>query len=388
MINSIELFTGAGGLAMGMGMAGCQHHALIEWDKNSCDTLRGNIKMGNNSISNCEVIQEDIRSIDYSKFNDSIQIIAGGPPCQPFSLGGKRKAHNDVRDMFPEAVRAVREIKPKAFVFENVKGLLRKSFATYFNYILLQLTYPDCPKKEFEDWAGHLSRLEKIHTSGHYMGIQYHVVPRLLNAADYGVPQLRYRVIIVGFREDLGIEWTFPDGDFSKDALLYSQIITCEYWDEHKIAAKDRLVFSDVDINRAQIFKDKYSSRQDAPKRWLTVRDAIGDLPAPTNANSKEIPNHEFRPGARSYTGHTGSIMDEPSKTIKAGAHGVPGGENTIVLSDGSIRYYTVRESARIQTFPDEYLFFGSWTESMRQIGNAVPVKLAQMVGNSVVSML
>jgi DNA (cytosine-5)-methyltransferase 1 len=94
--------------------------------------------------------------------------------------------------------------------------------------------------------------------------------------------------------------------------------------------------------------------------------------------------NHEYRPGARTYAGHSGSVLDEPSKTIKAGAHGVPGGENMIVLDDGSIRYYTVRESARIQTFPDDYLFSASWTESMRQIGNAVPVKLATVVGKSV----
>jgi len=76
--------------------------------------------------------------------------------------------------------------------------------------------------------------------------------------------------------------------------------------------------------------------------------------------------------------------LDEPSKAIKAGAHGVPGGENMLVLDDGSLRYYTVRESARIQTFPDEYLFHGSWTESMRQIGNAVPVRLATVIGESV----
>ncbi|MDR3348260.1 MAG: DNA cytosine methyltransferase, partial [Acidaminococcales bacterium] len=85
---------------------------------------------------------------------------------------------------------------------------------------------------------------------------------------------------------------------------------------------------------------------------------------------------------------HSGSVLDEPSKTIKAGAHGVPGGENMLVLDDGSLRYYTVRESARIQTFPDDYLFHGSWTESMRQIGNAVPVKLAYIIGQSVAELI
>ena len=136
---------------------------------------------------------------------------------------------------------------------------------------------------------------------------------------------------------------------------------------------------------REKQFASKYAGYKDRPKPWKTVRDAIFDLPDLRSNAAISIPNHEFRPGARSYTGHTGSILDEPSKTIKAGAHGVPGGENTVVLDDGSVRYYTVRESARIQTFPDDYLFFGSWTESMRQIGNAVPVKLAHMIGESVV---
>ena len=148
-INSIELFTGAGGLAMGMQLAGCHHRALIEWDKDSCDTLRGNISSGYPPAHDWHVIQSDVRKINYSSLDFSVQLISGGPPCQPFSLGGKHQAYNDHRDMFPEAVRAVRELKPKAFVFENVKGLLRKSFSTYFNYILLQLTYPDVIRTKF-----------------------------------------------------------------------------------------------------------------------------------------------------------------------------------------------------------------------------------------------
>ena len=104
--------------------------------------------------------------------------------------------------------------------------------------------------------------------------------------------------------------------------------------------------------------------------------------------NGTQVANHEFRGGAKSYPGPSGSVLDEPSKTIKAGAHGVPGGENMLVLDDGTQRYYTVRESARIQTFPDDYLFHGSWTESMRQIGNAVPVQLAKIIGDSVYQQL
>lgn len=88
--------------------------------------------------------------------------------------------------------------------------------------------------------------------------------------------------------------------------------------------------------------------------------------------------------GARIYKGHTGSPLDEPAKTLKAGDHGVPGGENMVAFPDGSVRYFTIRESARLQSFPDSYVFPGSWTESMRQLGNAVPVKLAHMLGQSI----
>jgi DNA (cytosine-5)-methyltransferase 1 len=117
---------------------------------------------------------------------------------------------------------------------------------------------------------------------------------------------------------------------------------------------------------------------------WLTVRDAISDLPDPERFPTNKIPNHRFNPGARSYPGHTGSPLDEPAKTLKAGDHGVPGGENMLTRPDGSLRYFTVREAARLQTFPDDYVFRGAWTEAMRQLGNAVPVRLAKVVASSV----
>jgi DNA (cytosine-5)-methyltransferase 1 len=118
---------------------------------------------------------------------------------------------------------------------------------------------------------------------------------------------------------------------------------------------------------------------------WKTVRDAIDDLPDPRKkGKTTSIANHIFQPGARSYPGHTGSPLDEPAKALKAGDHGVPGGENMLRHPNGRIRYFTVRESARLQTFPDDYLFHGSWTESMRQLGNAVPVQLGKIVAESI----
>lgn len=382
VIRSIELFCGTGGLALGLHQAGFQPAALLEWDKDSCDNIKSNIHNGYNGIDNWNVVQTDVRTVDYSDFSN-IQFITGGPPCQPFSLGGKHKAHSDSRDMFPEAVRAVRELQPQGFIFENVKGLLRKSFSSYFNYILLQLTHPDIVAKEGMDWTEHLRILEEYHTTGSRCGLEYNVVFRLLNAADYGVPQMRHRVVIVGFRNDLDVNWSFPEATHSREALLYAKHIDGSYWDEHKISLKNRPSPS-TDITRIIQNFDQSNLR----KRWQTVRDAFSGLPDPRIVNANTVFNHEFRNGARTYAGHSGSSLDEPSKTIKAGAHGVPGGENMIVLDDGSLRYYTVRESARLQTFPDNYIFHGSWTESMRQIGNAVPVKLANIIGASVANQI
>ena len=116
------------------------------------------------------------------------------------------------------------------------------------------------------------------------------------------------------------------------------------------------------------------------------LRDALRDIPDPEfhPRTSSSFLNHRFQPGARSYKGHTGSPLDEPAKTLKAGVHGVPGGENAPPRPDGSIRYFSVRESARLQNFPDDFLFHGSWTETMHQLGNAVPVELARVVGEDV----
>lgn len=383
-MDCVELFSGAGGLAMGVGLAGFDPKVVIEWDKWACETIRENQNHAYPLVSGWDVKEGDVRAFDWESISGPIDLVAGGPPCQPFSMGGKHRAHDDCRDMFPATVDIIRQLKPKAFIVENVKGLTRSAFANYYQYILLQLSYPEIGLRKKEDWYDHFQRLQKFKTSlkSKKSSLTYDVIPTLVNAADYGVPQKRERVFIVGFRSDLNVEWSFPRPTHSYDALLYDQWITGKYWERHDITKPN--------MPEKILSKIKRLHKQSAPTTlpWRTVRDAISDLPDPRSAAAKLIKDHRYQPGARIYPGHTGSPLDLPSKTLKAGDHGVPGGENMLVKEDGSVRYFTVRESARLQTFPDGYRFHGSWTETMRQLGNAVPVKLAQVVARSVAEKL
>lgn len=377
---AIELFAGAGGLGLGVTQAGFTPVQVVEWDRWCCDTLRENRRKRASWMTNWpEPIQADVRALNFSMHEGKVDLVTGGPPCQPFSLGGKHKAFDDERDMWPEAVRAVREARPKAFIFENVKGLTRAAFATYLSYITLQLRFPELVRAGDENWEGHLTRLEKHQTSRSKSDLRYRVIFRVLNAADYGVPQKRERVVFVGFRSDLDIEWSFPNGTHSLDALLWSQVRTGEYWDRHKVRKRDRVVDERLMARVDQMLLPGLAA-------WKTTRDAIADLPDPEFDRdvSASIRDHRFQPGARSYPGHTGSFLDMPAKTLKAGVHGVPGGENMLARADGSVRYFTVRESARLQTFPDDFVFHGAWSETMRQLGNAVPVTLASTVAKHV----
>lgn len=372
-MKAIELFAGAGGLALGVAKAGFTTEMIVERDRWCCDTLRENrllLSAGGGLWP--EPVEADIREINFRQCEGKVALITGGPPCQPFSLGGKHRAHADARDMWPEAVRAVREVRPRAFIFENVRGLARQSFASYLGYITLQLQHPSLRRRKDEDWTGHLSRLQKHHTGRGK--IEYRVVHQLLDTADYGVAQRRHRLVFVGFRSDVDAGWSFPTPTHSLEALLESQRPGGEYWERLRVPKAER-VYPAAD----PVLLDTL------PKLpWRTVRDALVDVPDPRSQAAKAWPNHRFQPGARSYPGHTGSPIDLPAKALKAGVHGVPGGENMLRLTDGSLRYFTVREAARLQAFPDDWLFHGSWSEAMRQLGNAVPTTLGQVVAGSV----
>lgn len=286
--------------------------------------------------------------------------------------------------MFPYATKAISTCLPKAFIFENVKGLLRKSFSKYFEYVLLRLTYPETSAEDYVDWEDHLSALEKIHTSGMYCGAKYNVIFRLVDTADYGIPQRRERVIIVGIRSDLGIQWSFPNKTHSLDALLWSQYVRSDYWESHGITKSHCDNLNRQMSTRAAKLQSIYGFFPPQEQPWRTVRDAIGDLPRPDKSGSFDS-EHTLREGARIYPGHTGSYIDLPAKALKAGVHGVPGGENMIRFRDGSVRYFTTFEAKRIQTFPDNYRITGAWTEAMRQLGNAVPVELSFLISKSLI---
>lgn len=371
-MKSLELFSGAGGLAKGLAQTGFEHVGLVEFNRDACQTLRTNFNPKN-------VFEGDIRDYDFNSLGH-VDLVAGGPPCQPFSLGGKHNASADSRDMFPYALKAITQLKPKAFVFENVKGLLRSSFAEYFEFIILRLKYPAQTESKSSDWRKDLKKLRAMEACSETPP-EYQVHYRLINAANYGIPQTRERVIIVGIRADQKAKWSFPKEEHNLEQLLWEQYITGEYWERHNISKPLEYSHSPHFMRRIEQVRHTYGLFPPSGKPWVTMRDVLGHLPEPTSNHN--IPDHGFRDGARSYPGHTGSMFDLPSKTIKAGVHGVPGGENMIRFSDDSIRYLTVHEAKIIQGFPEDYQIHGAWGEAMRQIGNAVPSGIGNLLGKS-----
>ena len=176
MLTSIEICAGAGGQALGLEMAGFHHVALVEYESNYCKTLKLNRPEWN-------VICADVKNFSGKPYRNKIDLLSGGVPCPPFSIAGKQLGRADERDLFPEALRLIEEINPRAVMLENVRGFLDTSFSDYRNSIL-----------------------EKIDQLG------YTVQIKLLNASDYGVPQLRPRVVIVGIRKDVKGNFSYPTG--------------------------------------------------------------------------------------------------------------------------------------------------------------------------------
>ena len=365
-MRSVELFSGCGGLALGTARAGFEHIKMVEWNADACATLAHNKAAGVEHVRDWSFLQGDVRGIDWGKIRGRLDLVAGGPPCQPFSIGGKHKGEGDARDMWPEAIRAVRDMRPRAFLFENVRGLVRPAFADYLAWITAHLRAPSAARGQDEARAEHLRRLGATDA-------EYDVLVLKVNAADFGAAQKRHRVVVAGVRRDLGIMLAAPEPTHSRERLLWDQWVSGDYWKRHGMKAPGS---GPAEADRNLVERLRASRNAPASAAWRTVRDALAGLGDPDGAR-----NHVFQGGAKVYPGHTGSPMDEPAKALKAGDHGVPGGENMMVRGDGSVRYFTTREAARLQGLPDDWAFPSSWTESMRQLGNAVPVELARAMG-------
>ena len=368
---------------LGTELAGFAHLVSNERDHRACETLRRN---GSANVEDPRIaigveqgrplIEGDCRAVDWTPIRGRVDLLAGGPPCQPFSIGGVHRGDLDERNLWPETMRALDEIKPRAFLFENVRGFARPAFRPYLEYVVLQLHAPHVRRRRDESWTEHAARLAKLPERQRRSG--YRVTWGLVNAADYGVPQLRHRVLFIGYRADLEIEPALPQPTHSRTALLDAQA-DGSYWEEHRLESRPPLWTRSAHGTLGEF----------TAKRWRTLRDAIGCLPEPRDGREHSgWHNHVGIPGARLYAGHTGSVLDWPAKSVKAGVHGNPGGEHIVVRDDGTYRYWTVRETARIQGFPDDHVFEGPRSEAMRQIGNAVPVPLARAAASTVAAAL
>ena len=302
-LTCVEICAGAGGQALGLAMAGFVHVALVEYEADYCDVLRRNRPEWN-------VICADVHDFDGRPYR-GVDLLAGGVPCPPFSVAGKQLGQDDDRDLFPEAIRLIREIKPKAVMLENVRGFLDPSFEAYRNRIF----------KSIQD-----------------LGYVTHI--KLLNASNFGVPQLRPRVVIIGIRKDQYGAFAYPEGrpDSAKTVgeTLYDLMA---------------------------------ENKWEGSKRWAAQAGRI----APTLVGgSKKHGGPDLGPTrARNAWAELG--IDGRGIADTAPAPGF----------DGMPRL-TSRMMARIQGFPDTWTFGSRKTVACRMIGNAFPPPVAKAVGEQI----
>ncbi len=326
----LELFAGAGGLAVGMEKAGLKCVALNEIDKHACETLRKN-------RPNWNVLEGDIKNFSFSKYHNQVDVVTGGFPCQAFSYAGKRLGFEDARGtLFYEFARVVKEVNPPICIGENVKGLL-----SHDNGKTLQ---------------GMISILDEI---------GYNIVPvEVLKAINYKVPQKRERLILVGIRKDITLKYKYPKP--------YNKIYNL----------KDALQKGELfDVNVPKSIGVKYPESKKVVLDLVPPKGYWRDLPIEIQ---KDFMGASFYLGG----GKTGMARrigwDEPCLTLTCS----PAQKQTERCHPDETRPFTVREYARIQTFPDDWQFAGPIAQQYKQIGNAVPVNLGREVGYSIINFL
>ncbi|MDB2391834.1 DNA cytosine methyltransferase [Acidimicrobiaceae bacterium] len=320
-LTAIDLFSGPGGMTIGMRAAGFSPIMGVEFKRDAVATYR--------SHTDSDHRLADIRSVDFIPFRQKADVVFGGPPCQPFSLGGLRQGSGDDRDMVPEFVRAVREIEPAAFVMENVPGLLTKKYASYFSWIMRELA-----------------------------SLGFICSYRIINASDYGAPQSRRRVFMVGMR---GMSFRFPSpthGETPLSPKVVSSLIVGP--DPFGEPPKSPVVYAPkVDLR---------------PNPYHGHVFMGGGRPIDPDAPCQTI--YAAAGGNKTHWVDTESIVPEYHAHLKRGGkprHGVVPGA----------RRLSVEESALIQTFPRDLQFSGSRSSQYTQVGDAVPPVLAQALGEA-----
>lgn len=381
-LNSVEIFAGGGGMALGMRQAGFSHEALVEWWAPAAKVLRHNAALNSDLWTEDHVLENDVRKVSHELGEiGTVNMVAGGPPCQPFSLAGAGAGHSDDRNMFPAALDIVRQLVPEYVVFENVPGLTRPSFAPYLDYVRDQLRRPTIAPKDDELWNEHHARIRASAVDD-----LYRVYQEEIDAADVGVAQSRRRIFLIAIRADVAGSgaWSGVTKTHSRDLLLHQQWVTGAYWERHGLT---RPVETPGRL-RAQIERIKKTGEPTDKLPWRTLRDLLLNVPEPAiEVAADDWPNHVAIPGARTYAKHNGSPLDMPSKTIKAGVHGVAGGEGMLRELDGTVRYFSIREAALVQGFPRDYEFPGIRSRVMGVIGNAVAVDVAARVGRALIAL-
>lgn len=328
----IELFAGAGGLALGMEQAGLKHIMLNEQDRYACATLKQNRPLWN-------VIENDIHKIDFKKYANSVDLLTGGFPCQAFSHAGNRCGFEDARGtLFFELARAIRDAKPKVVLCENVRGLLSHDNGRTFNVIK-----------------------HVINELGYNL-----VEPRVLQAVKYKVPQKRERVILIAVKKEYHgkAQFRWPEPYYRimnlRDAFYPGELYSTE------VPASKGMAYSE---NKRKILE------------LVPMGGYWKDLPV-------DIQKSYMGKSYYSGGGKTGMAkrlsLDEPALTLTC----APAQKETERCHPTETRPLTVREYARIQTFPDEWEFVGNISAQYKQIGNAVPVNLAYALGRSIVRLL
>lgn len=345
-IKGIALFSGCGGMTLGFKAAGFDLVGHVEIDKSANDIYNAN-------FPDSRLLKTDINAVTDNDLEEwknqygEIDVIVGGPPCQGFSLAGKRSPTDERNKLYQQYVRIVAEIKPKAFVFENV-ALLTSMKNEH------GLLFIDCIVKAFHD-------------------VGYTIYYKIVNAYDYGVPQSRERVIIVGLRDDLNCKYVFPLGEYSE----CSNAITLDFCENKKHIRTFRDATYDLESLESGD-ADKYD-----PLHWAIVHPnhVIRWLkPVPEGHSAHENIEEDMRPPSGFNTTYKRIVWDEPCSTISTNFSMISGCRN---VHPTNTRSLTIREATRAQSFPDEYIFFGKWGDVRRAIGNAVPPILAYEIATS-----